>query len=512
MPRVVSFIVLVAILLLMGAIFFQVMAHFVVPLFLAAVLVVVFKPLHAQVVSRIPAYPRVAAMATTLLILLAVLLPTVWLGWRAALECRGLYRALSAAPETPAEAPGAANPAVATAAGSGDARTGDTRTGDEPAGEELGEEEPADEEFGDDALRGQLDGLANGAEANPDDGVNETVLTTLLAKTPKQLKRIYKRLTGDSLNEDTLRTALGNARGAIGQVAFSGVLGAGKLVFGLVIMVLALYYFLADGPGMLAGMMKLSPLDDVYERELLDKFANISRAVVVASLASAVVQGLLAGVGYAFALNPGAPIFLLTMLTMLLAIVPFAGAAAVWIPTVIWIALYQPVLENGQPVLDAAGDPVRGDTFTAICLAIYGTCVVSTIDNVIKPLVLHGQSNLHPLVALISILGGVQTLGPIGILVGPMLVAFIQALMNMINKELLRLGDGTLDAKTGARATPLPLGPATAVEAEATALTSGGMMDKIITAAAAAEDRADERQDEPKPPSPAPPKRSRRRK
>ena len=73
----------------------------------------------------------------------------------------------------------------------------------------------------------------------------------------------------------------------------------------------------------------------------------------------------------------------------------------------------------------------------------------------IKPLVLHGQSNLHPLVALISILGGVQTLGPIGILVGPMLVAFIQALLNMINKELLRFGDATL--RTSRRVGPLPL-------------------------------------------------------
>ncbi|HMO85794.1 MAG TPA: AI-2E family transporter, partial [Lacipirellulaceae bacterium] len=128
-----------------------------------------------------------------------------------------------------------------------------------------------------------------------------------------------------------------------------------------------------------------------------------------------------------------APIFLLTMLTMVLAIVPFAGAAAVWVPTAIWIYLYQ--------VREVDGVVVTGDSFSAIALAIYGLTIVSTIDNVIKPLVLHGQSNLHPLVALISILGGVQTLGPIGILVGPMLVAFAQALLNMVNKELARMGD-----------------------------------------------------------------------
>ena len=436
MPRVVSFIVLLAILLLMGAVFFQVMAHFVVPLFLAAVLVVVFKPLHAWVMQHIPGYPRLAALATTLLIMLAVLLPTVWLGWKAALEFRSVYTYLSAAP------PHAQNTADGGA---------------------------------------EYDEAASADSVAKDAGINEKVLATVVARAPAQLKELYKSLTNNEFDEETLRNLLANTRGMIGAVAVSGAQIAVKLLFGLAIMTLALYYFLADGPKMLVSLMKLSPLDDEYERELLDKFANISRAVVVASLASAVAQGLLAGVGYFFALDEGAPIFLLTMLTMVLAIVPFAGAAAVWIPTAIWIYLYQPVYENGQPLLDAAGNPVQGDAFKAICLGLYGVCIVSAIDNVIKPLILHGQSNLHPLVALISILGGVQTLGPIGILVGPMLVAFIQALLNMINKELLRLGHGTLAAKPGARGTPMPLGPATQIEAEAAAASSSGVLDKLLS-------------------------------
>ena len=64
-------------------------------------------------------------------------------------------------------------------------------------------------------------------------------------------------------------------------------------------------------------------------------------------------------------------------------------------------------------------------------------------DNVVKPYVLHGQSNLHPLLALLSVIGGVQVLGPLGILVGPMLVTFLQALLNMLQSELDSLGDTT---------------------------------------------------------------------
>ncbi|HYO25926.1 MAG TPA: AI-2E family transporter [Lacipirellulaceae bacterium] len=423
MPRVVSFIVLLAILLLTSAVFFQVMAHFVVPLFLAAVLVVVFKPLHEWVVMRLPGYPRIAALATTMLILLAVLLPTVWLGWKAAVELRGVYSTL--------------NPAVAASTE-----------------------------------------IAATAAAAPE---LDKFLEKIVQRAPEPLREFYTAATGSPFDKEAIRPLYIRARSVIGAIAVSGLQIALKLLFGLAIMVLALYYFLADGPKMLSNLMKMSPLDDEYERELLDKFANVSRAVVVASLASAVAQGLLAGIGYYFALDPGAPVFLLTMLTMVLAIVPFAGAAAVWVPTAAWIYLYQPVLKEGEPALDAMGHAVQGDPFTAICLAIYGACVVSAIDNLIKPMVLHGQSNLHPLLALISILGGVQTLGPIGILVGPMLVAFIQALVNMVNKELHRLGNDTLDAKHGARATPLPLETAgTPLETEAAPPGGAGMIERLL--------------------------------
>ena len=67
------------------------------------------------------------------------------------------------------------------------------------------------------------------------------------------------------------------------------------IAIGLLIMLVATFYFLADGPALIRSAMKLSPLDDNYERELIEEFDSISRAVVVATLLSAVAQGLLAG-------------------------------------------------------------------------------------------------------------------------------------------------------------------------------------------------------------------------
>jgi len=183
------------------------------------------------------------------------------------------------------------------------------------------------------------------------------------------------------------------------------------------IVVIAFYFFLVDGPGMMQTLMKLSPMDDRHEQELIDEFERVSRAVVLATLAAAVAQGLLAGVGFYFAGVPS--VFLLTLLTMVLAMIPFVGAAAVWVPVCAYLFFFE------------------NQIVTATVLAIYSMLIVSSADNVIKPLILHGQSNLHPLLALLSVLGGVTALGAIGILIGPMLVVFLQTLLGILRDELI---------------------------------------------------------------------------
>ena len=191
------------------------------------------------------------------------------------------------------------------------------------------------------------------------------------------------------------------------------------MVGGSIVMIVAFYFFLLDGKSMINAFKRLSPLDDEHEQELVDQFSRVSRAVVVATLLSALVQGLLAGVGFYIAGLES--IFLLTVLSAVLAMVPFLGAASVWIPC----ALYLYFIDNNMTA--------------AIGLAVYGAAVISMADNVIKPLVLHGQSKLHPLFAFLSVIGGLAMLGPIGILIGPMIVAFLQTLLEILHNEVHEL-------------------------------------------------------------------------
>jgi len=355
-PRVVSFIVLLAIVLLVGAVFFQVMAQFLVPLFLACVLLVMFQPLHAWMLIQLPKHPRIAALLTTIVIMLVVLVPSLYLGWKSYVECRGVYQMLS---------------------------------------EDLSNSEGRSQQ-----LAGRLSKGADSA----------------LQK--------YEQWTGNKLDVEQL---VKETSSMLGKAVLGAVGATIRILFGLAIMMIALYYFLADGPGMIRALMQLSPLDQNYEIELLEKFGSISRSVVLATLLSAVAQGIVAGVGYWFLLPSAAPVFLLIALTMVMSIVPFIGAAGIWVPTCLGL-------------LVLGGEAPGTHWVAAVALALYCAIVVSIVDNVIKPLVLHGQANLHPLLALLSILGGVHVLGPVGILVGPMLVSFLQALLNMLHKELENFG------------------------------------------------------------------------
>ncbi len=192
-----------------------------------------------------------------------------------------------------------------------------------------------------------------------------------------------------------------------------------KLLVGITILLVSLYFFLVDGPGMIRSLMELSPLDDRYEAELLAEFDQTSRAIVLATILSAVAQGLTAGLAYFFLGAPSA--FLLTALTMVCALIPFVGTAIVWVPVALFMAIYQDRVPQ------------------AIGLAAYAVLIVGTIDNLIKMLILHGQRQLHPLLALLSVLGGIQALGPIGILIGPLAVTLLQTTLSIFRRELTEL-------------------------------------------------------------------------
>jgi predicted PurR-regulated permease PerM len=136
----------------------------------------------------------------------------------------------------------------------------------------------------------------------------------------------------------------------------------------------------------------------------------------LATVLSALAQGVLTTAAF-WALDMPS-LVLLFLATTFMAFIPFLGPATVWVPVAIYLGA------------------VEGRLTAAAMLVVFGLTVVATIDNLVRMFVLQGNSQLHPLLALLSVLGGLQVFGPIGILVGPMTVVFLQTLLEILNHEL----------------------------------------------------------------------------
>ena len=495
--RYFSFALLLGVIVLVVILLYAVLASFLIPLFLAAILVVIFRPLHRWMQERCGPRPKLAALLTTISVMLVVLLPMGALLVLAAAEGRqvvrqlntvqlqgnlqqlrtklgldlprpivkvdneiqrlfeevtlsgetedrhrtGLFEIESAAQELSKQAglPWPEAPQPPPAEGDDEIDEGAAAT-DDPQTPALSSDmsewvsfvtlrEGARERHdqmswrpvdSDEENRQRVNALHDYQQQLTEmaDAFSQFKVNWLGGKTRTWLKELVNPSPAET--DQYVRSAVELIRDTLLSWGGKGAVYLGSLLIGTAIMIIGLYFFLLDGPRMIEAFKVLSPLEDEHEQELVAEFGNVSRAVVVAILLSAVVQGILAGIGFYFAGLDS--VFLLTVLTAVLAMVPFVGAAAVWVPCCLYLYF----------VTDQWGG--------AIGLAIYGTAIISTADNVIKPLVLHGHSNLHPLFALLSVLGGVAALGPIGILVGPMAIVFLQTLLKILQRELLTLG------------------------------------------------------------------------
>ncbi len=457
MSRLISFAVLIAIIIAIGLLFYKVLVGFFVPVFLAAVLVVVFRPLHRWVLQQTGQREQLAAALTTMLIVAALVLPFGVVFSSAAVQGLRLIknndvsvlklrrdRLLSSlgltmpAYESELRKLDSAINAIVTNTKDFEpdvdlARVGEQAVATLASLEKKVVGELTEEAFEKDKLDVQFESLRLLlSEVGIQDEDSEFDAPSRLAlRIKSRFGSLKEELLGGPVKsiarewanpDDETVKAMRDKVVAYAQPRLLSVTGATgafliKLIFSSVILVVATFFFLYDGPAMIKAVMDLSPLDDTYEQELLLEFDRISRAVVLATLLSAITQGLTAGIGYYFVGMDF--LVLLIMLTTVFAMVPFVGPAVVWLPVCLYVGIYD------------------GRVLAASLLALWGIGVVGTIDNVVKAFVLHGQSQLHPLLALLSVLGGVQTLGPVGIVVGPMVVAMLQTLLSILQRELL---------------------------------------------------------------------------
>jgi predicted PurR-regulated permease PerM len=179
--------------------------------------------------------------------------------------------------------------------------------------------------------------------------------------------------------------------------------GVGRNVIKLVFALIALFFLYRDGEDLVRQMGRL--LRRFFADEMnpyLRAAGNMTRAVVYGLLVTALIQGTVAGVGYAL-VGVGAPV-LLGALSAIVSLVPFFGTSLVWGPIGLWLLL------NDQ-------------VWPAVALFTWGLLLVHPIDNVIRPLVISNVTRIPFLLVMFGVLGGLAAFGLIGLFVGPVILA-----------------------------------------------------------------------------------------
>jgi predicted PurR-regulated permease PerM len=180
-----------------------------------------------------------------------------------------------------------------------------------------------------------------------------------------------------------------------------------KNIFKLCFAVMSLFFFYRDGQTILGQVSKaLEMVIGPRVHHYLSTISDTTRAVVYGVGLTAVAQAALAGLSYFVAGVPNP--MLLTIVTFVLALIPF-GPPVAYTSVSLWLFS-------------------QGQTIEAIGVMAWGVCIVSTADNVIRPLVISGATQIPFLLIMFGVLGGLASFGMVGLFVGPVILAVLLAI------------------------------------------------------------------------------------
>jgi predicted PurR-regulated permease PerM len=226
---------------------------------------------------------------------------------------------------------------------------------------------------------------------------------------PDNLTRLIERfpeLERLEAHRDQIVTKLGQAAGTVGSFLVNGLSATTKgtvtFFFHFFLLLYTMFFFLKDGRSILDKVLSYIPLAGRDKERLAEKFVSVSRATLKGTLIIGVVQGGLAGIGFAVAGIDGA-VFWGTVMTVL-SIIPAVGSALVWVPAVVYLI-------------------VTGHTMAGVVLGVYCALIVGSVDNILRPLLVGKDVRMHELLILFGTLGGIVLFGVVGFIIGPVIAA-----------------------------------------------------------------------------------------
>ena len=175
-----------------------------------------------------------------------------------------------------------------------------------------------------------------------------------------------------------------------------------SLFLNLFISLFALFFMFRDGKKIMRAVRHLIPFEKQLQEDMLSESRDLIFASVAVALLIAAIQGILGGTAFALA-GVKAPVFL-GLLVAFFSIVPVVGSALIWVPAALWLGV--------------SGHWGKAVIVVAICGGVAGLA-----DNLVRPLLLRNRTRLNDLLVFLSILGGLQVFGLLGLVIGPTVVA-----------------------------------------------------------------------------------------
>jgi predicted PurR-regulated permease PerM len=193
------------------------------------------------------------------------------------------------------------------------------------------------------------------------------------------------------------------------------VSGTASVIFKFFLWLVTLYFVLKDGRKIKKMLTKLSPLEDIHDNKLFQHVAASARSIVRGVFFVAIIQGFFVGLGLWFVGIENAIFW--GLVAAIAAPIPLLGTSVIMIPSIAYLL-------------------ITSQFVPALILTVWGVTAVGLIDNVLTPYFYSKGTEIHPLILLFSILGGLTVFGPIGFIVGP-LIATITLTLTSLYQEIV---------------------------------------------------------------------------
>lgn len=249
------------------------------------------------------------------------------------------------------------------------------------------------------------------------------------AKLPSSLQRWVLPTVDAPKSSDAVMSAVASSAAVLKQVLDAGT----GLAIDVFLMSVSMYYFFLDGRRLYAEIARLFPMDRRYFDAFAKEFKDVAYAIVYGNTLTAVVQGAIGFVGLLIAGVPHAPVWGVAMVGV--AMIPLGGTALVWLPISLVLM-------------------VTGRVGAGLFLLAWGTFLVSTIDNLIRPKLAGARMTLHPLLVFLSMFGGLAVFGMMGLLVGPLIAAIFMAMVRIYRRDFMGAARGAIDRLASSSARP----------------------------------------------------------